>query len=131
MGLQLVKKGTTDEFSFDGSGSDPVDVGTVNLDDTGTPPTVDSSIVNVEILATTFDYTGLGMSIVTEEAGVDYQLSLDGVVFTDTISPIDMDATGADVRQDVWIMTVVDNDGSVAAGDHTGADVRLVATENQ
>jgi len=131
MGLQLVKKGTTDEFSFDGSGSDPVDVGTVNLDDTGTPPDVDSSIVNAEILATVYDYTGLGMSLITETTGVDYQLSLDGSAFSESISPVDMAGSGGDVRQDVWIKTIIDNDGSVAAGSNVTADIRLVSTQNQ
>jgi len=132
MSLILVKKSTSDEFSL-GDGTDPINLGTTNLDDTSTPPTVDSTVINFEILASTYSYTGLGLSIISEEAGIDYKLSITSAVagFADSVTPIDMDATGGDVRQDVWVKAVVSNDGTVAAGAHATPDIRLVATENQ
>lgn len=132
MSLTLVKKSTTDEFSI-GDGTDPIDLGTVNLDDTSTPPTVESTVLNFEILASTYDYTGLGLAIISEDTGIDFQLSITSAVagFADSVTPIDMDATGGDVLQDIWVKVIADNDGSVSAGDHAVPDIRLTGTENQ
>ena len=130
MALILVEKGTATEYSI-GTGITPLDVGTVNLDDSGTPTTEESTPLNFEILASTFNYTSLGLTLVNEETGINYELSLDNISYLDTVVPIDMDATGADVRQDIWLKAIVDNDGSVAAGDHAVPDVRLTGIENQ
>jgi hypothetical protein len=132
MSMILVKKGTSDEFSI-GDGSDPIDVGAVNLDDTNSPTTEESTVLNFEILASTYNYTALGMSILNEDTGINYELSITSAVagFSDTVTPIDMDATGGDVRQDIWVKTIVDNDGSVAAGAKAVPDIQLTGTENQ
>lgn len=132
MSLILVKKSTSDEFSL-GDGLDPIDVGSVNLDDSGTPTTEESTVINFEILASTYNYTGLGLTLVNEETGINYQLSITSAVagFAESVVPVDMDATGGDVRQDVWIKAIVANDGTVSSGDHAVPDIRLTGTENQ
>ena len=138
MALQLVKNSTTDEYSFDGAGDDPISK-TVNLDDTG--GTEDSSIVTAQIRATTYSYTGISMSIQSEESGIDYKLSLNNTNFFDSLTSgnggdavgeiADIDATAEVQTKTVYVKAVVANDGSVTAGDKTAAKVRLTGTENQ
>jgi len=140
MSLKLVKKSTSDDFSS-GDGTDPVSM-SVTLDDSSSPATIDSDVVNAELLATTYSYTGIALSIVSEESGVDFKLSLDNTNWHDALTSgtVDdavageignMDASGTDQRTDIYIKTVNDNDGGVSAGQHTAADIRLTATENQ
>jgi hypothetical protein len=128
--LQLVKKNTTDPFST-GDGSDPIVTDMSPLDDSGTPATIESEVLNVEILATDYEYSTILLEIISEEAGIDYKLSLDNVSFVDTLTVPDIDASGADQRVDVYIKTVVANDGSVSAGSYAAPDIRLTRTENQ
>jgi hypothetical protein len=139
MSLTLVKQGTTDEFSFDGSGSDPVSLA-ATLNDTG--GTLDSNVVTAELLATTHAYTDITLDISSEDAGIDFKLSLDGVNYHDDLdsSPSgdlaagtipEPDASGGDVRQTVYIKAVIDNDGTVSANTYEDAQVSLAFTENQ
>ena len=134
MAITLVKKGTTDEFSFDGSGSDRINFGNVTLDDTGTPPEIESTPLNVEILATTYLYDNVDLTIQSEQAGVDMKLSLDNSTWFDALTSVqigDIDATGSDQRVDIYVKAEVANDGTVSAGSITAPDIRLTATENQ
>lgn len=140
MALILVKNGTSDEFSL-GDELDPV-VNAVTLDDDSSPATVDSDSVNFEIKASTYNYTGIALSVTSEEAGIDYKLSLNNTDWHDSLTGGasddlvngvigDMDATGGDVTKDVYIKAVVDNDGSVSSGNHATPNLQLTATENQ
>jgi hypothetical protein len=138
MALQLVKNSTTDEYSFGGANDDPVSL-SVNLDDTG--GTEDSSTVTAQIRATTYLYTGIAMSIQSEESGIDYKLSLNNTNFFDSLTSgsggdaageiADIDATSGAQTKTVYIKSVVNNNGTVTAGNKTGAKVRLTGTENQ
>jgi hypothetical protein len=139
MSLILVKQGTTDEFSFDDSGSDPVSLA-ATLTDEGT--TVDTNVVIAELLATTYAYTDITVDIPSEDTGIDFKFSLDDVNWYDNLnsSPSgnlpagtipEPDATGGDVRQTVYIKAVVDNDGTVPTDLYEDAQVQLSFTENQ
>jgi hypothetical protein len=139
MSLTLVKQGTTDEFSFGGSGSDPVSL-TAALNDTG--GTLDTNVVTTELLATTHEYTDITLDIPSEDTSIDFKFSLDNVNWHDDLdsSPSgdlaagtipEPDATGGDVRQTVYIKAVVDNDGTVSANTYEDAQVSLAFTENQ
>ena len=140
MSLQLVKHDTTDEYSYGGAGDDPVP-NTVTLDDSSSPATEDTNVLELDIRATTYEYTGIALSIVNEDTGVDYKLSLDNINWFDTLSSgsggldigeiPDMDATEGVVVQNVYIKSVVDNDGSVTAGTKTTPKLRLESTEIQ
>ena len=140
MSFELVKKGTTDQFST-GSGNDPVS-NEVTLNDTGTPVTIDSDVVNVELFAQDYLYTSISMQLINEETGIDYQLSLDnsnwfnllssGSVNDDSAGIIgDLNASGSFLRKDVYVKSVNSNDGTVSIGNHTIPDLQINFTENQ
>jgi hypothetical protein len=134
MSLQLVKKSTTDEFST-GGGADPVSQ-SVTLDQSG--GTVDSTVINAELLATAKQYTDIELSITSEVAGMDYKLSLNGSAWFDALTSgsggaaageiADIDASGSDQRTDIYIKVVCANDGSLSAGNFTAPNIQLTAT---
>jgi len=138
MALQLVKNGTSDDFSFGGAGDDPISK-SVNLDDTG--GTINTNTVTAQLRATTWDYTNISMSIQSEESGLDYKLSLDNTNWHDSLASgnggdaagqiANIDATGGTQTKTVYIRAVVNNNGTVTAGQKTAAKVRLNFTENQ
>ena len=140
MALQLVKNSTTDEFSFGGAGDDPISK-SVNLDDSGSPATIDTNTITAQIRATTYLYSNISMSVISEDAGIDYKLSLNNTNFFDSLASgnggdaageiPNIDATSETQTKTVYIKAVVDNDGSVSAGDKTTPKIRLSRTENQ
>jgi hypothetical protein len=137
MALKLVKKGTTDEFSF-GDNADPITFQNVGIDNSGDPPTIESSVLNVELLATASVYRP-AFNILSEETGIDYKLSLDNSNWFDALTYgtggdaageiNEIDASGGDVRKDIYIKVVVSNDGSVSYGNKTAAGVNLIPNE--
>jgi hypothetical protein len=112
-----------------GDGSSPVSVsGTI----TGTGGTVDSTVVTMYLIATTFRYTGITLSLVNEQAGMDWKLSLDNITFADTRAPADMNALVTDQVITVYAKCVLANDGSgnqPVTGIYTVPDIRITATE--
>lgn len=140
MSLQLVKNSTTDEYSYGGAGDDPVP-NTVTLDDSSTPATEETNILNLEIRATDYLYEAIALSIENEEAGINYELSLDNTNWFDALTSgaggldigeiPDMDATTINKTQDVYVKAIVANDGSVTAGTKTTPKLRLIGTEIQ
>ena len=139
MSLTLVKNGTTDEYSY-GDGTDPLSF-TVTLDDDNDPTTINSNTVTAQIRATTYLYTGISMSVVNEDSGIDYKLSLDNTNWFnslasgtggDSVGQIpNMDATGSTVTDLVYIRATINNNGTVTAGTKTTPNIRLSFTENQ
>jgi hypothetical protein len=137
MAITLVKKGTTDEFSF-GDNSDPITFQNVNIDNSGDPPTIESPILNVELLSTENIYHPV-LSIISEETGIDYKLSLDNSNWFDALSYgtggdaageiNEIDASGDDVRKDIYIKIIIANNGSVSTGNKTAAKVNLIENE--
>lgn len=131
MSLKLAKNNTpVYDYYSEGDGSDPVSVsGTVN----GSGGTVDSTTVAMYLVATTYRYTGITLSVINEQTGIDWKLSLDNVTFADTRSPTDMNALSTDVVIPVYAKAVVINDGGgnqPATGIYTTPDIRIQATEN-
>jgi|AVFP01.1.fsa_nt_gi hypothetical protein len=141
MSIRLVRPGTTDEFSFGGDGSDPLTLA-AQLDDSGTPPTIDSNIYSAELLATQYSYTDIEIDVGDEDTGIDIQYSLDNINWHDDIdsSPAgdlargtipEPDASGGDIRIPVYIKASVNNDGSVATDLYEDATIDVTATEHQ
>ena len=110
-----------------GDGSNPVSV-QVTLDGNG--GTLDSNVVTAYLIATQFNYTGISVTAINEETGVDWKFSLDGTTWADTVNPADMDARTADQNVPIYIKAVVTNDGTVGTGNYTAADIQITATEN-
>ena len=139
MAIILVKNGTADEYSY-GDGTDPISF-TDTLTDSGSPSTIDSSIVHTQIKASTYLYSNIAVTIVNEQTGMDYKLSLNQTNWFDSLTSgaggdtvgqiANMDGTTGDKTEDVYIKCVVANDGSVSSGTKTTPDVRLAWTENQ
>jgi hypothetical protein len=145
MALELVKNGTSDEYSFGGTGLDPVTWASVTLDDTGTPATIDSTVLTTQLRATTYEYTGIAITPATEYTGIAVKLSLDNTNWFDALTSgaggldlgqiPDQDATGGTVTQTVYTKLTVTNDGTVDStavhGAYDAATLDLDYTENQ
>lgn len=130
MSLKLSKNNApVYDYYSEGDGSDPVSVA-VTLDGDGTPATIDSNVITAYLVATVFKYTGIVVQPVTEDAGVNWQVSLDNVVWAESVAPADMDALAADQVTTIYLKAVTDNDGSVATSIKTGCDVQITRTEN-
>lgn len=138
MAIKLVKKSTNDEFSYE-TELDPVTLSAI-VDGSGTPTTVDSTTVNFEIRASTYEYEDIVLSIHDEDSGINYKLSLNNVNWHDALTSGlvddlvngvigDMDGTGSDELQDVYIKAVITNDGSVDMGSYSIPSLRLDAKE--
>jgi len=128
MSLKLAKNNTSPyDYYSEGDGSDPVTV-SVTLDNSG--GTSDTNVVTAYLVATDYNYTGITVTTQNEETGIDWKLSLDNSTWADSINPADMDATSGDQTTPVYLKAVVNNDGTVATGNYTQADVKITATEN-
>lgn len=130
MSLKLAKNNTpTYDYFSEGDDTDPISV-TVTLDNTG--GTTESSEATAYLVATTFNYTGITVEPVNEvDSGINWQVSLSaGTGFAESVTPSNMDALSADVVTPIYLKAVNANDGSVATGNYTAANVRVTATEN-
>lgn len=118
------------DYYSTGDNSDPVTVtGTLN----GAGGTLDSSVVTAYLVATTYRYTAISLTVSNEQAGIDWKLSLNNSTWLDTVTPTDMDALSVDVVTPVYIKAVLTNDGSgnqPVTGIYTTPDIRIQATEN-
>lgn len=140
MALILVKNGTSDEYSYNDAGTDPLSF-TVTLDDDGTPATIDSNVITAQIKATTYSYTGISVSVISEDTGIDYKLSLDNTNWFDSLTSgtggdsagqiNTMNAVSATVNKTIYIKAIINNNGTVSAGTKTIPNIRLAFTENQ
>lgn len=112
----------------------PAAPATVTLGNSGSPATVDSAVVDLYLIARTYNYTGIAMSIANEQAGMDWKLSADaGTTYEDSLDSTDlpaMDATSADQVKAIKIKAVVANNATVATGIYTVPDIQTVSTEN-
>lgn len=115
------------DYLSEGDGTDPA-VRTAVLDNAGGTITTDA--LTLYLIATGYAYTGISVTPVTEEAGVNWQVSLDGAVWDETVTPADMDASAVDVVTPIYARAVVANDGSVGTGAKTAADLRVIYTES-
>jgi hypothetical protein len=127
MALKLVKVGTTDEFSF-GDGSDPI-INSVTLDGSGGTEVSDE--LQIDLYADSGSYEDISLEVVSPDAGIVYQGSLNGVDFDDINSLIisNVDAGSAPQRITFYLRVAVDNDGTVSAGSYTNPDLKLTATQ--
>lgn len=135
MSLKLSKNNTPvyDYFS-EGDGTDPISVsGTVN----GSEGTVDSNVVDVYLIATTYRYTGIALSLLNEDAAkINWKISADaGATWKDSLTSTDlpdMNALSADQTKALKVKAVFTNDGGAsqpATGIYTVPDIRITATE--
>lgn len=130
MSLKL-SSNDTPPYSYFSSGTEatPITV-SVTLDNTG--GTVTSSEVTIYAVATTYNYTSITMTCVNEvDTGIDWEISLtSGSGFANSIAPGDMDASSADVTTPIYVRATFVNDGSLATGDYTAANINLSGTES-
>lgn len=118
------------DYLSTGDGSNPASVSATL---TGSGGTLDSTTQALYLVATQFRYTGITLSVVNEQAGIDWKLSLDNATFADTRSPTDLNALGGDQVIPVYAKAVLTNDGSgnqPVTGIYTTPDIRIQATEN-
>lgn len=140
MALILVKNGTSDEYSYNDAGTNPLSF-TVTLDDDGTPATILSNTVTAQIKATTYSYTGISVSVINEDPGIDYKLSLNIINWFDSLTSgtsgdsagqiNTMNAVSAPVYKTIYVRALTNNNGTVSAGTKTTPNIRLAFTENQ
>lgn len=135
MSLKLAKNNTpTYDYFSEGDGTDPL---SVSATVTGGGGTVDSNVVDVYLVATTYRYTGIALSLVNEDAPkINWKISADaGATWKDSLSSTDlpdMNALSADQTKALKVKAVLTNDGTAnqpATGVYTVPDIRITATE--
>lgn len=128
MSLKIAKNNAPAyDYISEGDGSDPATI-SATLNNQG--GTLDSNVLTYYLVATTFNYTGISVQPITENAGIDWKVSLNNVNWFDSVSPANMDARVTDQVTTIYLKAVVNNNGTVATGNYTSADVRVASTEN-
>lgn len=107
-------------------GSDPVSASALLTNLGGT---VNSATVTAYLIATTFRYTGITVTISGEQAGIDWKLSLDNSTWADTVTPSDMNALSSDVATPIYARAVVNNNGTVNTGIYAAPNITWSSTE--
>ena len=83
------------------------------VDNTSSPATVDSDVVDLYLIARTYNYTSISMSILNEQVGMDWKLSANaGSTYENSLDSTDlpaMNATSADQTKAIKIKCVVSN----------------------
>lgn len=128
MSLKLSKTNTTPyEYFSESTGLNPITT-QVTLDNTG--GIKPSEVVTTFLVATTFNYTGIIISPVNEEAGINWKVSLDNSTWFDSVNLSSMDALLDDQVISIYFGAAVNNDGSVTTGNYIHCKVKITATEN-
>lgn len=125
--LKLAKNNAApfDYFS-EGDGTDPL-VGGIALDGLG--GTLTSATVTAYLVATGFLYQSIVVQPVSEETGINWQVSLNGSDWAESVTPANMDARSADQVIPIYFRMVVANDNSKATGSYTAADISVTGIE--
>lgn len=118
-----------------GTGATPL---SVSATVSGAGGTVDSTVVDCYLIATTYRYSGIAMSLVSEDpTKINWKMSADaGVTWKDSLTSTDlpdMNALSADQTKALKIKAVITNDGTAnqpATGTYTTPDIQITATEN-
>lgn len=76
-------------------------------------------------------YTGISVAPSTSQAGITWEVSLDGSTWLSSISPADMDCSAADVVTPVHVRIIANNaeDTPLATGNYAG-EFAIAAVEN-
>lgn len=131
MSLKLAKNNTPSyDYYSEGDGSDPVSI-SATLNNTG--GTVNTATITAYLIATTYNYTGISMSVLNEQTGIDWKLSVDNATWLDALTSTQlpaMNATTADQVKTIYIRGVINNNGTVATGTYTAPDIQVAYTEN-
>lgn len=103
----------------------------IQLDSTG--GTEITAAKTFYVVATEFYYDSISLEVVTPEAGITYELSLNNATWVSPLSISDLNALATPQSTPVYIRTIVVNDGTASqpvTGSYTGTDIRLVAVEH-
>lgn len=124
------------DFYSTGDGSDPVSV-SLTLDGTSSPTHVTASPATALYVwadddTTNIDnYSGVGVAIVGADAGIVWELSLNGSTgWGPSISLSDMNVAVAHATTQIFARATAINDGTVLTANYTTADVKITALEN-
>jgi hypothetical protein len=89
-----------------------------------------SDIVSAFLIATEFNYTEINISPVSEQAGINWRVSLDNIAWSEFVTPSAMDALIDDQNIPIYFAAVVANDGTIVTGNYIQCKVRIIAIEN-
>ncbi len=89
-----------------------------------------SEVVSAFLVATTFNYTTITISPVSEQTGINWRVSLDNSIWYESVTPPDMDALSEDKNVSIYFAAVVANDGTVITGNYIQCKIRITAVEN-
>lgn len=127
MSLGLAKNSTPAyDYYSSSDGSDPLS-SSVTLTNAG--GTTNGGTVTAYLIATTYRYTGITLTVSGEQAGIDWKLSLDNSTWADSITPADMNALSADVATPIYARAVVNNNGTVNTGTYAAPNITWSSTE--
>lgn len=128
MSLKISKNNTIPYNYFsENTGINPI-LTQVILDNTG--GIKGSDVVTTFLVATTFNYTGIVVTPINEETGINWRVSLDNIIWSEFVNVSDMDALQSDKITSIYFAAVVANDGSVITGNYIQCKARIIATEN-
>lgn len=127
MSLGLAKNSTPAyDYYSSSDGSDPLS-SSVTLTNAG--GTTNGGTVTAYLIATTYRYTGITLTVSGEQAGIDWKLSLDNSTWLDSVNPDDMNALTDDVAIPIYIRAVVNNNGTVNTGLYSAPNITFTSTE--
>lgn len=129
MSLQIAKNSSPPyDYYSSGDDSDPISRSVV-LDGDGVADV--SNVLTAYLVATTYSYTDITVSVVDNPAGVTWEVSLSsGSGFGSSVSPDDMDASIADQTTAVYLRATVADDGSVDPSVVTAPVIRISYIES-
>ncbi len=92
--------------------------------------TLNSDTVSAQLVASSYKYTDITITVSNEQPGIDWKLSLNNVDWFDSLTPADMDALSANVVTPVYIRYVINNNSTVPTGVYSTPDINISSTEN-
>jgi hypothetical protein len=120
-------------WTCEGSATEPITLSTT-IDNTSTPPEVDSSILTLYLVATSFRYSAIAITVLNEEDGMDWKLSVDaGVTWKDSLASVDiadMNALASDQITALTVKQLVANNKTVQTKVYIIPTVQVSYTES-
>lgn len=135
--IQLTKDNTATPDAYSaGDGSDPISVA-MTLDGSGIPATVTASpATSLFVWANNNtgnigSYTGITVEITGADAGVTWELSLNGSTgWASSIALPDMNVSSSHQAAQIYARATAVNNGTVQTNNYLSAKVKVTATEN-
>ncbi len=136
MSMRLAKNNTAPfDYYSEGDNSDPISTAVI-LDGSGVPATITGNSTNTIFVIFSNDGTYIDnisdaeINILSEETGIDWEISEDQITWGNTISFPTQDVSSADVVIQIYARANVINDGSIPVNNYIAAKIQTSCTQN-